>query len=63
MLKILSMVTRWTGLAIDLRRKTDNRLQKKEQQKAENAEGATGGKKKKVTAAQLRVQKGMSARS
>jgi ubiquitin-conjugating enzyme E2 M len=32
-------------------------LQKKEQQKAENAEGAAG-KKKKVTAAQLRVQKG-----
>jgi hypothetical protein len=32
--------------------------QKKEQQKAENAEGAAGGKKKKVTAAQLRVQKG-----
>jgi len=31
--------------------------QKKEQQKAENAEGAAG-KKKKVTAAQLRVQKG-----
>lgn len=30
---------------------------KKEQQKAENAEGAAGGKKKKVTAAQLRVQK------
>jgi len=33
--------------------------QKKEQQKAENAEGAAGGKKKKVTAAQLRVQKGV----
>jgi hypothetical protein len=33
-------------------------VQKKEQQKAENAEGAAGGKKKKVTAAQLRVQKG-----
>jgi len=33
--------------------------QKKEQQKAENAEGQAGGKKKKVTAAQLRVQKGM----
>ncbi|KAF5709300.1 NEDD8-conjugating enzyme UBC12 [Fusarium mundagurra] len=33
---------------------------KKEQKEAENAEGqATGGKKKKVTAAQLRVQKGM----
>jgi hypothetical protein len=31
--------------------------QKKEQQKVDNAEGA-GGKKKKVTAAQLRVQKG-----
>ncbi|KAK4190659.1 ubiquitin-conjugating enzyme/RWD-like protein [Podospora australis] len=34
---------------------------KKEQQKAENAEGAAaGGKKKKVTAAQLRVQKDLS---
>jgi hypothetical protein len=33
-------------------------LQKKEQQKAENAEGGVGTKKKKVTAAQLRVQKG-----
>ncbi|CAJ2502937.1 Uu.00g103310.m01.CDS01 [Anthostomella pinea] len=32
---------------------------KKEQQKAENAEGA-GGKKKKITAAQLRVQKDLS---
>ncbi|RFN52486.1 nedd8-conjugating enzyme ubc12 [Fusarium flagelliforme] len=33
---------------------------KKEQKDAENAEGqAAGGKKKKVTAAQLRVQKGM----
>ncbi|KAI5927061.1 NEDD8-conjugating enzyme UBC12 [Camillea tinctor] len=32
---------------------------KKEQQKAENADGA-GGKKKKVTAAQLRVQKDLS---
>lgn len=31
--------------------------QKKEQQKADNADAA-GGKKKKVTAAQLRVQKG-----
>jgi hypothetical protein len=32
---------------------------KKEQKDAENAEGqAAGGKKKKVTAAQLRVQKG-----
>jgi ubiquitin-conjugating enzyme E2 M len=37
--------------------------QKKEQQKAENAEGAAGGKKKKVTAAQLRVQKGEFVRS
>ncbi|RGP81700.1 nedd8-conjugating enzyme ubc12 [Fusarium longipes] len=37
---------------------------KKEQKDAENAEGqATGGKKKKVTAAQLRVQKGMAQRS
>lgn len=37
-------------------------LQKKEQKQAENAEGlAAGGKKKKVTAAQLRVQKGMFA--
>jgi hypothetical protein len=35
--------------------------QKKEQQKAENAEGTAGGKKKKVTAAQLRVQKGRPA--
>ncbi|KAI5462369.1 ubiquitin-conjugating enzyme/RWD-like protein [Mariannaea sp. PMI_226] len=35
---------------------------KKEQKEAENAEGAaTGGKKKKVTAAQLRVQKGKAA--
>lgn len=35
--------------------------QKKEQKEAENAEGqAAGGKKKKVTAAQLRVQKGES---
>ncbi|CCC09061.1 hypothetical protein SMACR_03110 [Sordaria macrospora] len=34
---------------------------KKEQQKAENAAGAeSGGKKKKVTAAQLRVQKDLS---
>jgi len=33
---------------------------KKEQQRAENAEGAAGGKKKKVTAAQLRVQKDLS---
>lgn len=33
---------------------------KKEQQKAEIAEGAAGGKKKKVTAAQLRVQKDLS---
>ncbi len=33
-------------------------MQKKDQQRAEN-EGAAGGKKKKVTAAQLRVQKGM----
>lgn len=33
---------------------------KKEQQKAESAEGAAGGKKKKVTAAQLRVQKDLS---
>jgi len=33
---------------------------KKEQQKAENAEGQAGGKKKKVTAAQLRVQKDLS---
>ncbi|KLU86439.1 NEDD8-conjugating enzyme UBC12 [Magnaporthiopsis poae ATCC 64411] len=33
---------------------------KKEQQKAETAEGAAGGKKKKVTAAQLRVQKDLS---
>ncbi|EFX03430.1 nedd8 conjugating enzyme [Grosmannia clavigera kw1407] len=34
---------------------------KKEQQKAENAEGAAaGGKKKKVTAAQLRIQKDLS---
>ncbi|GAB1313911.1 NEDD8-conjugating protein ubc12 [Madurella fahalii] len=34
---------------------------KKEQQKAENADSAaTGGKKKKVTAAQLRVQKDLS---
>lgn len=33
---------------------------KKEQQKAENAEVAAGGKKKKVTAAQLRVQKDIS---
>ncbi|KAI1500808.1 NEDD8-conjugating enzyme UBC12 [Biscogniauxia marginata] len=33
---------------------------KKEQQKAENADGAAGGKKKKVTAAQLRVQKDLS---
>lgn len=36
-------------------------VQKKEQKDAETAEGlATGGKKKKVTAAQLRVQKGMT---
>ncbi|KAH8912043.1 NEDD8-conjugating enzyme UBC12 [Coniochaeta sp. PMI_546] len=33
---------------------------KKEQQKAESAEGAAGTKKKKVTAAQLRVQKDLS---
>lgn len=33
--------------------------QKKKQKEAENAEGqAAGGKRKKVTAAQLRVQKG-----
>ena len=38
---------------------TDFVVQKKEQKDAENAEGqAAGGKKKKVTAAQLRVQKG-----
>jgi hypothetical protein len=35
-------------------------VQKKEQQKAENAEGGAGGKRKKVTAAQLRVQKGIA---
>jgi hypothetical protein len=34
-------------------------LQKKKQKEAENAEGqAAGSKRKKVTAAQLRVQKG-----
>jgi ubiquitin-conjugating enzyme E2 M len=33
--------------------------QKQKQQQAENAEGAAGKKKKKVTAAQLRVQRGM----
>jgi hypothetical protein len=39
-------------------------LQKKEQKDAENAEGqAAGGKKKKVTAAQLRVQKGTRSNS
>ena len=37
---------------------TDRRPQKQQQQKDANAEGA-GPKKKKVTAAQLRVQKGM----
>jgi ubiquitin-conjugating enzyme E2 M len=31
---------------------------KQKQQEAENAEGAAGKKKKKVTAAQLRVQRG-----
>ena len=38
---------------------TDER-QKQKQQQAENAEGADGKKKKKVTAAQLRVQRGIS---
>ena len=38
---------------------TDRRPQKQQQQKDANAEGA-GPKKKKVTAAQLRVQKGMA---
>lgn len=33
--------------------------QKQQQQKDANAEGAAGTKKKKVTAAQLRVQKGI----
>ena len=33
-------------------------VQKKEQKDAENAEGQAAGGKKKVTAAQLRVQKG-----
>lgn len=32
--------------------------QKQKQQQAENAEGAAGKKKKKVTSAQLRVQRG-----
>lgn len=55
MLKIWSMVTYPTiahGQNI-----TDAQPQKQEQQKAENAD-ASAGKKKKVTAAQLRVQKG-----
>lgn len=38
----------------------DTCLQKQQQQKDANAEGAAGTKKKKVTAAQLRVQKGTS---
>ena len=37
---------------------TDSRSQKQQQQRDANAEGA-GPKKKKVTAAQLRVQKGV----
>jgi hypothetical protein len=58
MLKIWSMVS--SPLAVVSRLDTDACIQKKEQKDAENAEGqATGGKKKKVTAAQLRVQKGI----
>lgn len=41
------------------RSRADPSLQKQKQQAAANAEGA-GPKKKKVTAAQLRVQKGTS---
>ncbi|KAF4439844.1 chitin synthase [Fusarium austroafricanum] len=45
----------------DVEDMVDGGLPKKEQKEAENAEGqATGGKKKKVTAAQLRVQKDLS---
>lgn len=42
-----------------LRPRADSSSQKQKQQAAANAEGA-GPKKKKVTAAQLRVQKGTS---
>jgi hypothetical protein len=54
MLKIWSMVSYLT--IVHSQAVTDTQPQKQQQQKAENAE--SGGKKKKVTAAQLRVQKG-----
>ena len=62
MLKIWSMVCSGrVPLVIEVERSwLADKTQKQQQQQAENAESAAGKKKKKVTPAQLRVQRGMS---
>ena len=62
MLKIWSMVCSGrVPLVIEGQRSwLADKTQKQQQQQAENAERAAGKKKKKVTPAQLRVQRGMS---